>query len=202
MNKLVCDICNSPLEMNADGQGAVCTSCGMNYSTARLREKLNVKTPAQSVEEEVYDITDFEVIDATEETKHFMLFIEDSFLIKDRGMVVTGYVQEAPVHVGDAVTVVRADGTHFAASVAGIEQYKTLYDKANPGEAVGILLPEIKPGQVAQGDVLTSSANVKPSAADYFHSIYCKRCGTRFNLPTNYAKELPKCPNCNTPLAY
>ena len=39
--KLTCDICNSDLQMSADGQSAVCVNCGVAYPIERLREKLN-----------------------------------------------------------------------------------------------------------------------------------------------------------------
>ena len=38
--KLTCDLCDGSLQMNNDGQGAVCTVCGILYPMARLKEKL------------------------------------------------------------------------------------------------------------------------------------------------------------------
>ena len=38
--KITCDLCGSALQMNMNGQGATCTSCGMIYSMEHLREKL------------------------------------------------------------------------------------------------------------------------------------------------------------------
>ena len=45
--KLTCDICGSELQMNPDGQGAVCGSCGMTYSLEYLRKKLGVKAAGE-----------------------------------------------------------------------------------------------------------------------------------------------------------
>ncbi len=62
--KIACDLCNGELEMKAGGQGAICTTCGLAYSLARLKEKLGAQPPAAPVEEAViYDVVDFEVIE-------------------------------------------------------------------------------------------------------------------------------------------
>ena len=83
MKKLLCDICNGTLEMKADGQGAVCTGCGMTYSTARLKEKLGIGEPVQQAVadavydvpataiEEIFDVADFEVVEPDNANKDF-----------------------------------------------------------------------------------------------------------------------------------
>lgn len=47
--KIMCDLCGSQLQMNADGQGAVCVNCGMTYTLDRLREKLNANKPKEDI---------------------------------------------------------------------------------------------------------------------------------------------------------
>lgn len=44
---LVCDLCGGALQVDASGNGAVCTECGLNYSMERLRAKLSADAPAQ-----------------------------------------------------------------------------------------------------------------------------------------------------------
>lgn len=210
MKKLLCDICNGTLEMHADGQGAVCTVCGMTYSVARLKEKLSVpeQQPAEEVIydiadseiEEVYDVTDFEVVGTANNTPRFFLIIEDVFHIAGRGMVATGYVQGAPVHVGDSVTIVRANGAQLVTKIAGIEMFKKLLNSANPGDAVGILLANLKPGQVAAGDVLAASAAPGQTASDYFILIHCTNCGTPLRITKPIKSHTITCPGCKTPL--
>lgn len=39
--KLTCDLCGGDLQINMGGQGATCTTCGLNYTMDRLREMLN-----------------------------------------------------------------------------------------------------------------------------------------------------------------
>ena len=179
MKKLLCDICNAELEMTSNGQSAVCTGCGMAYPVARLKAKLGIAEPVQqaaeevvydvpeSAIEEVYDVTEFEVVEPDNASKVFNLWIETTFLIEGRGVVVTGIVQDATVLLGDPVTVIRANGTHLQSKVLGIEHNQTLYDGMNPGYGVGILLADIKPDQVSAGDVLTT-----PSAAAVRKSVH------------------------------
>lgn len=44
MATLLCDICQSTLVMNTDGQSATCSNCGISYSVERLREKIRSQT--------------------------------------------------------------------------------------------------------------------------------------------------------------
>lgn len=198
--KLTCDICNGALEMNTNGQSAVCSVCGVTYSAARLKEKISIENSMrQELEEIVYDVTDFEVVDAADEAKQFWLLVENLFQIKGRGMVVCGYVQGASVHVNDLVTVIRADGFRIETKVLGIERNKVLYDRADPCEAVGILLENTKPNQISVGDVLAITAEAKQSVSDYYTIIRCKNCNSFLRIPANWDGPLPNCPDCNTP---
>lgn len=38
MQKLVCDVCGGPIEMQAGGQNGICICCGIAYSLDRMRE--------------------------------------------------------------------------------------------------------------------------------------------------------------------
>ncbi len=84
----------------------------------------------------------------------FRLQIDGLFGIPGRGTVVTGWVQGAAIRVGNAVTIVRANGTQRTATVAGIERYQQLLDRAEPGYAVGLLLHQVQESEVAVGDWL------------------------------------------------
>lgn len=96
----------------------------------------------------------------------FFFHVEDRFTIRDRGQVVTGWVQGAPISVGDTVTIVRADGTTRNAVIGGIEHYKELYDTMEPGRAVGLLLNGLNSTEVSAGDkLIAADAAVQPVAA-------------------------------------
>lgn len=40
MDRLRCDICGGSLVMQEGGESVICESCGMKYSSARMREKV------------------------------------------------------------------------------------------------------------------------------------------------------------------
>lgn len=50
MEKLCCDICGGTLVMQSGGKVAVCDSCGMQYSTERMREKVQEIKGVVSIE--------------------------------------------------------------------------------------------------------------------------------------------------------
>ncbi len=100
----------------------------------------------------------------------FRMNVEDVFRIVGRGMVVTGRVRGTSVRVGDSVILVCAGGAQHTATVQGIESHQTLRDKADPGDAVGILLSGLRPGDIHAGDLLV--------AAPAFH-----RAGTAIEIP-------------------
>ena len=87
-------------------------------------------------------------------TPLFQMQIEDVFTIWNRGLVVTGRVTGAPVHVGDSVTVVDKNGMQRHAEVLGIEHYHNLIPSAEPGIAVGLLLSDVKKQDVNSGDLV------------------------------------------------
>lgn len=95
------------------------------------------------------------------EEASFHFNIEDAFMVKDRGMVVTGWIRGAAVHVGDAVTILRANGTKRDAVIGGIEHYQKLYDSMEPGKAVGLLLNGLGYDAVSAGDKLVAAAAEK-----------------------------------------
>lgn len=204
MKKLLCDICGGPLEMKAGGKGAACAGCGMTYSVERLKEMLQM--PAQEVLdipdsaiEQICDVAEYEPV---EDAPRFMLIVEDCFQIKNRGMVVTGTVQNASIHLNEQIALVRMDGTKLKATVGGIERSHKLYDRADPSEGVGILLPEIRPGQVAAGDVICAYPAVGQSVSDYYTTLYCTGCGVPFRVNRQVKEIHSQCPNCNTPLHF
>ena len=92
----------------------------------------------------------------------FYFNIEDAFLVKNRGMVVTGWIQGAAVHVGDAVTIIRANGTRRDAVIGGIEHFQKLYDSMEPGKAVGLLLSGLGSDAVGAGDQLVAAGAEEP----------------------------------------
>ena len=64
---LKCDVCASALTMNADGESAVCKTCGMNYSIERLRAMFRAGggeiSASKGREEPLTESSDFDIRD-------------------------------------------------------------------------------------------------------------------------------------------
>ena len=87
-------------------------------------------------------------------TARFDLTVGDVFTITGRGTVVTGTIDTGHVKVGDAVTLVRSDGSTRELTVSGIEMFRKTTDSAVAGDNVGLLLGGIERGDIARGDRL------------------------------------------------
>ena len=86
----------------------------------------------------------------------FRMTIEDVFVIRDRGAVVTGKIEQGVLKVGDEINIKRQD-SFKKAFVTGIESFRKQKDEARAGEAVGVLMRGISKEDVQRGDVLTGS---------------------------------------------
>lgn len=88
----------------------------------------------------------------------FRMTVEDVFVIRNRGVVVTGRVESGTLHVGDTVHINGGPGF----TVDAIEKFRKRLDQASAGENVGVLFKSIDKGQVTRGDMLTSSGEAAP----------------------------------------
>lgn len=96
-------------------------------------------------------VTDYRAAGAA---RPFRFEIEDVFFITGRGTVATGTVSSGILTIGDAVEVVRADGTRVGATVTGIEAFRKKLTSAGPGEMLGVLLDTVTRHDLARGDTL------------------------------------------------
>jgi elongation factor Tu len=89
----------------------------------------------------------------------FHMTVQDVFAVTGRGVVVTGFVEGAPLRVNDVVCLRPAEGTTRELTVAGIEMFRRTLDVAEPGQAVGVMFEGIEEADVKQGDALTASCD-------------------------------------------
>jgi elongation factor Tu len=82
----------------------------------------------------------------------FRMVVEDVFVIKRRGVVVTGRVESGQLRVGDEV---RVNGG-LVLTVDGIEAFRKDLDEANPGDNIGVLFKRAEREQLSRGDVLAA----------------------------------------------
>ena len=85
----------------------------------------------------------------------FKMTVEDVFVIRNRGAVATGRVESGTLRVGDTVQINGGQSV----TVDAIEKFRKKLNEATQGENVGVLFKSINKGQLARGDVLTSSSS-------------------------------------------
>jgi elongation factor Tu len=91
----------------------------------------------------------------------FLMPIEDVFSISGRGTVVTGRVERGVVNVGDEIEIVGIKTT-TKSTCTGVEMFRKLLDRGEPGDNVGVLLRGIKREDVERGQVLCKPGSITP----------------------------------------
>ena len=94
-------------------------------------------------------------------TKSFLMSIEDVFTITGRGTVVTGRVERGELKLNDEVEIVGLKPTQKTV-VTGIEMFRKQLDFAEAGDNAGVLLRGISREQVQRGQVLAKPGTVTP----------------------------------------
>ena len=98
---------------------------------------------------------------ARDNTKPFLMSIEDVFTITGRGTVVTGRVERGELKLNDEVEIVGLKPTQKTV-VTGIEMFRKQLDVAEAGDTAGVLLRGISREQVQRGQVLAKPGSVTP----------------------------------------
>jgi elongation factor Tu len=91
----------------------------------------------------------------------FLMPIEDVFSISGRGTVVTGRVERGIINVGEEVEIVGIKDTHKTVCT-GVEMFRKLLDRGEPGDNVGVLLRGVKREDVERGQVLCKPGSITP----------------------------------------
>jgi elongation factor Tu len=87
----------------------------------------------------------------------FRMTVEDVFVIRGRGTVVTGQIEAGTLHVNDQVQIDRSGAGRRTVVVAGIEMFRKVLTEANAGDNVGVLLRDVQKKDIAHGDLLIGS---------------------------------------------
>jgi elongation factor Tu len=96
-----------------------------------------------------------------EEDQAFLMPIEDVFMIKGRGTVVTGRIERGKVAVQDKVQILGL-GTVKDTVCTGVEMFQKVLQEGLPGENVGVLLRGIEKAEVSRGMVLCKPGSLTP----------------------------------------
>ncbi|NQX83086.1 MAG: elongation factor Tu [Mycoplasmataceae bacterium] len=93
-------------------------------------------------------------------TKPFLLPVEDVFTITGRGTVATGRVERGKIKEGDEIEIVGIKETQKT-TITGIEMFRKLLDYAEAGDNVGLLLRGIDRTQIERGQVIVKPGSIK-----------------------------------------
>ncbi|MBO4573521.1 MAG: elongation factor Tu [Clostridia bacterium] len=97
-----------------------------------------------------------------EDTKPFLLPVEDVFTISGRGTVATGRVERGVAHVGDPAEIVGLKEKSTNTVITGLEMFRKLLDEAQAGDNVGALLRGIDRKNVERGQVIAKPGTIHP----------------------------------------
>ena len=91
----------------------------------------------------------------------FLMPIEDIFIIKNRGVVVTGRIERGMVHAGDPVEIVGMKEPSRQAIVRELEMFRKVLKVAQAGNSVGCLLSGVQSTDLERGQVLASIGSIR-----------------------------------------
>jgi elongation factor Tu len=117
-------------------------------------EQANVMKLMDAVDEYIPD-------PVRDDSKPFLLAVEDVLTITGRGTVVTGRVERGSCKLNDTLEIVGITPTRSAV-VTGLEMFRKSLDFAEAGDNVGVLLRGVVRDDVVRGQVLAKPGTVTP----------------------------------------
>ena len=97
---------------------------------------------------------------AREDSKPFLLPVEDVFTISGRGTVATGRIERGVAHVGEPAEIVGLIDKPMTTTITGLEMFHKLLDEAQAGDNVGALLRGINRTDIQKGQVIAKPGSV------------------------------------------
>lgn len=98
-----------------------------------------------------------------DDVEPLLMPVEDVFTISGRGTVVTGRIERGTLRVGDGLEIVGLKPT-ATTTCAGIEAFRKMLDRAEPGDNVGVLLRGVAREDVERGQVLAAPGSITAHA--------------------------------------
>ncbi len=97
---------------------------------------------------------------AREDSKPFLLPVEDVFTISGRGTVATGRIERGVAHVGEPAEIIGLIEKPLTTTITGLEMFHKLLDEAQAGDNVGALLRGINRTDIQKGQVIAKPGSV------------------------------------------
>ncbi|MBE5753293.1 MAG: elongation factor Tu [Clostridiales bacterium] len=106
-----------------------------------------------------------------EDSKPFLLPVEDVFTISGRGTVATGRIERGVAHVGEPAEIVGLIEKPMTTTITGLEMFHKLLDEAQAGDNVGALLRGINRTDIQKGQVIAKPGSV-PTGTEFEAQVY------------------------------
>ena len=90
----------------------------------------------------------------------FAMYIDDSFTIQGRGLVLTGKVKSGVLNLGDEVSISDKNGNIVNIKINGIEMFKKQLESCQAGDNVGLLVEGINQEDVKVGSLMASKGKI------------------------------------------
>jgi len=116
---------------------------------------------AEKIMELMDEVDNYIPIPERDDSKPFLMPVEDVFSISGRGTVATGRVEQGKVEVGDEVEIVGIEETQ-STTVTGVEMFRKMLDYAEAGDNIGALLRGINREDIERGQVLAEPGSINP----------------------------------------
>ncbi len=131
---------------------------------AQTQDDATVQTAAETAcIRELMDAIDAYIpTPAREDSKPFLLPVEDVFTISGRGTVATGRVERGIAKVGDPAEIVGLQEKSKTTVITGLEMFRKLLDEAQAGDNVGALLRGVDRKDIERGQVIAKPGSVQP----------------------------------------
>ena len=108
---------------------------------------------------------------AREDSKPFLLPVEDVFTISGRGTVATGRIERGVAHVGEPAEIVGLIDKPMTTTITGLEMFHKLLDEAQAGDNVGALLRGINRTDIQKGQVIAKPGTVA-TGTEFLAQVY------------------------------
>ena len=108
---------------------------------------------------------------AREDSKPFLLPVEDVFTISGRGTVATGRIERGVAHVGEPAEIVGLIEKPMTTTITGLEMFHKLLDEAQAGDNVGALLRGINRTDIQKGQVIAKPGSVS-TGTEFMAQVY------------------------------
>ncbi|MGP3640665.1 elongation factor Tu [Lentilactobacillus hilgardii] len=96
-----------------------------------------------------------------DDSKPFLMPVEDVFTITGRGTVASGRIDRGVVKIGDEVEIIGLNDAPLKSTVTGLEMFRKTLDEGQAGDNVGVLLRGIDRDQVVRGQVLAAPGSIQ-----------------------------------------